>query len=303
MKYNQLGHSNLEVSEMGLGCMSLGTEARRAEQIIHHALDQGVNFLDTADLYDQGRNEEIVGQAIRGRRSNIIVATKVGNRFTAGQPGWRWDPSKDYILQAVDQSLKRLGTDYIDLYQLHGGTLDDPIDETIEAFEQLVAAGKIRCYGISSIRPNVIRTYVEKSNIVSVMSQFSILDRRPEETVFPLLQNHGISVIGRGPLAHGRLSRRGLHEPAAEETLGYTSEQIRELVQKLHQRAQPIRQVTDLAIQFCLSHPVVATVIPGASQLEQLQENLTAIASDALSEDELRLIREWSIPNVYTLHR
>ena len=128
------------------------------------------------------------------------------------QTGWSWDPSKSYIKEAVKQSLKRLGTDYIDLYQLHGGTIEDPIDETIEAFEELKAEGYIRYYGISSIRPNVIREYVKKSNIVSVMMQYSILDRRPEEEALPLLHEHGISVVTRGPLAKGLLSDKMLEK-------------------------------------------------------------------------------------------
>ena len=124
--------------------------------------------------------------------------------------GWRWDPSKTYIKEAVKDSLKRLNTDYIDLYQLHGGTIEDRIDETIEAFEELKTEGLIRYYGISSIRPNVIREYAAKSNMVSVMMQYSLLDRRPEETMLPLLDEHGISVVTRGSLAKGLLSEKAL---------------------------------------------------------------------------------------------
>ncbi len=135
-----------------------------------------------------------------------MLATKVGNRIIPGQDGWVWDASKAYIMEAVKQSLRRLGTDYIDLYQLHGGTLEDPIDETIEAFETLKEQGWIRWYGISSIRPNVIREYVKRSNIVSVMNQYSIVDRRAEEEVIPLLREHQISIIARGPSAKGILT-------------------------------------------------------------------------------------------------
>lgn len=206
MKKNRLGTSELMVSEIGLGCMSLGTDMEPAIDLIHEALDHGVNLLDTADLYDEGRNEEIVGQAIKGRRDQVVVATKVGNRRIAGKEGWSWDPSKAYIKQAVHESLKRLQTDYIDLYQLHGGTLDDPIEETIEAFEELKKEGLIRYYGISSIRPNVIREYVKRASIVSVMNQYSVADRRAEEEVLPLLEQKGISVIARGPVASGVLA-------------------------------------------------------------------------------------------------
>ncbi|MFH0070961.1 aldo/keto reductase, partial [Peribacillus sp. NPDC056705] len=172
MRKNQLGSSELYVSEIGLGCMSLGTDEAVATELVSEALDRGVNLLDTADLYDEGRNEELVGRAIQGRRDQVILTTKVGNRRVPGKEGWTWDPSKSYIKSAVKDSLRRLNTDYIDLYQLHGGTIDDPIDETIEAFEELKQEGLIRYYGISSIRPNVIREYVQRSNIVSVMSQY-----------------------------------------------------------------------------------------------------------------------------------
>lgn len=202
MKKRTLGHSDLQVSEVGLGCMSLGTDKKHALSILDEALELGINYLDTADLYDFGRNEEIVGEAIKSRRQDVILATKAGNRWEEGKPGWFWDPRKAYIKEAVKRSLKRLQTDYIDLYQLHGGTIEDNIDETIEAFEELKQEGIIRHYGISSIRPNVIKEYVKKSNIVTVMMQYSLLDRRPEEWL-SLLEEHGISVIARGPLAKG----------------------------------------------------------------------------------------------------
>ena len=187
MQYHQLGTSNLHVSRIGFGCMSLGHNDNENAERIRQAFDQGINFFDTADLYDKGWNEESVGRAIRHFRKDVILATKVGNQWKPDGSGWVWNPTKQYILGAVEDSLRRLQTDYIDLYQLHGGTIDDPIDETIEAFEQLREEGKIRYYGISSIRPNTIRAYVERSNIVSVMMQYSLLDRRPEETCLDLL--------------------------------------------------------------------------------------------------------------------
>src|SRR5882724_1023228 len=156
MRYRTLGGSQLNVSEIGFGCMSLGEDGRSNTALLHRALEKGINFFDTADLYQQGRNETFVGKALHNKRSEVIIATKVGNQWRPDGSGWDWNPRKVYILEAVNQSLSRLQTDYIDLYQLHGGTIDDPIDETIEAFEQLQQQGKIRYYGISSIRPNVI---------------------------------------------------------------------------------------------------------------------------------------------------
>jgi aryl-alcohol dehydrogenase-like predicted oxidoreductase len=164
-------------------------------------VDLGINYFDTADIYDQGENEITVGRALRDSRSKLFIATKVGNQPRPDGTGWDWNPHKEHILGAAEASLKRLQTDYIDLYQLHGGTLDDPIDETIEAFELLKEQGKIRAYGISSIRPNVIREYVARSNMVSVMMQYSLLDRRPEESCLELLREIGIGVLVRGAVA------------------------------------------------------------------------------------------------------
>ncbi|WP_424767618.1 aldo/keto reductase [Paenibacillus sp. sgz302251] len=302
MKRNRLGKSELEVSEIGFGCMSLGTDKEKAASIIHEALDRGVNFLDTADLYDEGRNEEIVGEALRGRRSDVILATKVGNRWEPGKAGWTWDPSKTYIKAAVKESLRRLQTDYIDLYQLHGGMIEDKISETIEAFEELKQEGYIRYYGISSIRPNVIREYAERSNIVSVMSQYSILDRRPEETVLPLLADKGISVIARGPVAKGILSSRGI-EKAGSGYLDYGKEELLELIQGLQRLDGGSRDLAHTAIRYALSNPAVATVIPGASSIEQLLHNLEAGSEEELTQAELHAIRQLSRANHYEQHR
>src|SRR5690554_2392328 len=205
MNQRQLGTSDLYVSEIGFGCMSLGSDHTFNSKLMHRAFDAGINFFDTADRYDDGRNEETVGKAVKEFRSDIILATKVGHQKAENGDGWEWKPTKNHILSAVDDSLRRLQTDYVDLYQLHGGTLDDPMDEIIEAFERLKEQGKIRYYGISSIRPNVIREYVKRSNISGVMMQYSLLDRRPEEECLDLLHDTGISVITRGSLAKGML--------------------------------------------------------------------------------------------------
>ena len=153
MKYNRLGYSELSVSEISMGCMSLSNDSQKSRRLIDQAIDQGINFFDTADLYDHGKNEELLGLATQKSRKNIIIATKVGNPWNEEGTSWVWNPRKEYILRAVETSLRRLRTDYIDLYQLHGGTIEDPMDETIEAFEILKQQGKIREYGISSIRP------------------------------------------------------------------------------------------------------------------------------------------------------
>ena len=303
MKKRKLGNSDLYVTELGLGCMSIGTEEKTARNIIETALEEGVNYFDTADLYDFGENERIVGAALKGVRENVIIATKVGNRWSQDKKGWSWDPSKSYIKEEVKQSLKRLGTDYIDLYQLHGGTIDDPIEETIEAFEELKAEGFIRYYGISSIRPNVIREYVKKSSLVSVMMQYSILDRRPEEEALPLLQEFGVSVVTRGPLAKGLLSNKMLEKAADKGYQDYSLTELNEVLPMLKERLADSRSFTEIALQYNLANPVVASVIAGASSPEQIRCNAKAVRSQPLSAEEISLIKELTKVSIYKEHR
>ncbi|PLR76391.1 oxidoreductase [Bacillus sp. V3-13] len=295
MKKRQIGKSDLFVSEIGLGCMSLGTDETRARDIIEAALEQGINYFDTADLYDFGENEQIVGNSLKNVREQVIIATKAGNRWNKAKDGWSWDPSKAYIKEAVKLSLKRLGTDYIDLYQLHGGTMEDPIDETIEAFEELMQEGYIRYYGISSIRPAVIRTYAEKSRIVSVMMQLSMLDRRPEEEALPLLAEQQISVVTRGSLAKGLLSDRMLEKASAsvkkDGYLDYSYHELTQVLPALKEKLAKNRSLAEIAFHYNLSFPAVASIVAGASSVQQVRENVKAINSSPLTEEEISLIR------------
>lgn len=303
MKKRQLGNSDLYVSELGLGCMSLGTDAKNVQEIIEFALDEGINYFDTADLYDYGKNEQLVGLALKGVRDKVIIATKGGNRWNEHKDGWSWDPSKKHLKEAVKASLKRLGIDYIDLYQLHGGTIEDPIDETIEAFEELKAEGLIRYYGISSIRPNVIRTYIEKSNIVSVMLQYSILDRRPEEEILSLLKENEIGVITRGPLAKGVLSKKLLEKANENGYLDYSFEQLKELLSLLREKLTHKRSMTEIAMQYNLENPAVSSIIAGVSSIEQLKENVKAVSATPLSDEEIAFIKAITKMNIYDHHR
>ena len=296
MNQNRLGTSDLLVSEVGYGCMSLGLDHNENAQLLHRAYDAGVTFFDTADLYDHGENEVSVGKAFKGMRDEVVIATKVGNRWT-DETSWRWDPSREWIEQAVFKSLKRLQTDYIDLYQLHGGTLDDPMDEAIAAFESLKEAGHIRAYGISSIRPNVIREWVTRSNMASVMMQHSLLDRRPEEEAFALLEENTISVIARGPVAKGLLAGK-----PADEYLEHTQDQVAAVQQGLEDLTTPERSSAQMALRYALTSPVVATVVPGASRQEQSEENVGA-AKVELSEEEISQLRDLAPAHQYTKHR
>jgi len=278
--------------------MSLSSDRGKNVALLHKALDEGITLFDTADLYDRGENERVVGQAFAGMRQQIVLATKVGNQWRPDGSGWDWNPTKTYILQAAEESLKRLQTDYIDLYQLHGGTLDDPIDETIEAFELLKQQGKIREYGISSIRPNVIREWVKRSNIVSVMMQYSLLDRRPEELCLELLQQNNIGVLARGSLAKGML----VTKPAASY-LNYTADQVKTVASAVADIATADRSATATALQFALYQPALASAVVGIRTDQQLAEAVASSNSPALSQAEWERL-SMAIPiNYYDQHR
>lgn len=303
MKKRQLGNSDLYVTELGLGCMSIGTDELTARLIIEAALFEGVNYFDTADLYDAGKNETFVGSTLKKVRDKVIIATKVGNRWNKNKDSWSWDPSKKYIKEEVKNSLKRLGTDYIDLYQLHGGTIEDPIDEIIDTFEELKVEGLIRYYGLSSIRPNVIREYVAKSKIVSVMMQYSILDRRPEEDTLPMLHDHGISVVTRGPLAKGLLSEKMIGKSSQKGYLDYSCDELNTILPMLKEKMASARSLTEIALQYNLANPTVASVVTGASSVEQIQANAKAINRRGLTKEEILLIKEISKGQIYNEHR
>ncbi|WAH36499.1 aldo/keto reductase [Alicyclobacillus dauci] len=302
MQRKRLGRSELEVGEIGFGCMSLGTNAKTATRLVHHAIHEGVNLFDTADLYDQGRNEEILGKALRGRRNKVVIATKVGNRFDVGKPGWNWDPSPAYILQAVEQSLRRLETDYIDLYQLHGGTMDDPFDSIVETFERLKEKGWIRAYGISSIRPNVIRRFLSGSNVDTIMMQYSLLDRRPEEW-FGDIEQRGVSIIARGPLARGLLSGTGKQLPAGETYVDRTAEQVAMAQDAVESLANNVRTASQVSLRYALNPPVVSVAIPGASRFSQLTDNIGAAQVMPLTDAEIAWLNGASEQNRYVEHR
>jgi len=295
----KLGHSELKVSPIGLGTMSLkGGSTKQNMEVLRQASEMGVNYFDTADLYERGMNEDMVGQALAPIRNKIILASKVGNQWRSDGSTWDWKASKPYILKTVDASLARLKTDYIDLYQLHGGTIDDPIDEIIEAFEQLVKEGKIRYYGLSSIRPNVIREYTAKSNIISVMMQYNLLDRRPE-AVFPLLQQNNISVISRGALTQGLL----IDKPV-RDYLQLTSGEVGHAQRNIEKLADAWGvDKTTLLLRYVLSHPVVAVAAVGVRTLAQLRDMKEVLENPLVLTEEQRQELERGIRKLsYTEH-
>jgi len=298
MNYQELGRSLLKISEIGFGCMSLSNDHAQNARLLNQAVEMGINFFDTADLYQKGFNEETVGKAFAGMRDRVIITTKVGNRWRADGSGFDWDPRPEYILQSVEGSLRRLQTDYIDLYQLHGGTIDDPIDDIINVFELLKKQGKIRHYGISSIRPNVIREYVKRSHIVSVMMQYSLLDRRPEETCLPLLKENNIGVLARGPVAKGLLV-----DKPAEAFLNYSSQQVSAVADTVRKISGKGRSAAQTAIRWVLHNAAIASAIVGIRTEQQLNDAVGAANSPLLSEAEVQQLQSVVKSAIYEQHR
>lgn len=296
MNTNLLTNTDVKIPEISLGCMSLPHEKLTSHAIIHSAISHGINLLDTADLYQNGLNEEMVGEAIRDKREEVILATKVGNQIRPDGSGWDWNPKKEYILEAVEKSLKRLGTDRIDLYQLHGGTIDDPWEETLEAFEILKKQGKILAFGISSIRPNVIRKVMGMNPPATIMMQYNPLDRRPEEVVFPVLEQSDTKVLVRGAFAKGLLINKEAHE-----YLGYDAAKVKS-VQDFFNSFDISPEA--LLIRFGLSQKAVGSLVIGASSVKQVERIARSYEeSEGIEEDFIQAVRRKLPANFYHDHR
>lgn len=252
--------------------------------------------MDTADLYQKGQNETNIGKAIQAKRSQLILASKVGNQWNAEGTAWSWNPRKAYILKAAEDSLKRLRTDYLDLYQLHGGTIEDPWEETLEAFELLKAQGKIRAFGISSIRPNVIRKVVGMNPPATIMMQYSPLDRRPEEVIFPFLEKTTTRVLVRGAFAKGILIDKPL-----VGFLDFPKEKVAEIKDEIHKQGV---SPAAILIRFGLAEKAVSSLIIGASSVDQVGKLMKGYEESQHISDEIivELKRKFT-PNLYQDHR
>lgn len=298
MNYKTLKKSGLLISEVSFGCMSLKADNKHNDSILKKAVSEGISLFDTADLYENGDNEKLLGNALKGIRNEVLISTKVGNRWKDDGSGWEWTPRKSYILKAIDESLKRLQTDHIDLYLLHGGTIEDPIDEVIEAFERLTNSGKIRAYGISSIRPNVIREYVERSNIAAVMMQYSLLDRRPEETVLQLLADNNIGVFARGTVGSGLLA-----DKQAKSYLDLSKEKVEAIVNTFKNNLPEDRSSAETAIRYVIDNPAITAAVVGIRTSEQLKDALEAANAASLTIAQRNGLRVLWEGNTYTEHR
>ncbi|PTJ55858.1 aldo/keto reductase [Mammaliicoccus sciuri] len=294
--------SGIEISEVGLGCMSLGTDINHAETIVDEAIKQGITYFDTADLYDYGENEKIVGQLLKKYQNqhDIVIGSKVGNHFDKDKQEHFWDPSKEHIMKSIKESLQRLDLEQLDLYMLHGGTIEDNKDETIEAFERLKEQGLIKAYGISSIRPNVIDYYLKNSHIETIMMQFSILDNRPEY-LLEKINDHGVKILARGPASKGLLTHKSnevLDRKFKDGLLEYNYNDLSDTISQLNKEYDDLSSVT---FNYLKSFDALGSIITGASSPEQLAESIQSY-NGTLSEAQIKHARS-IVKNIeYTNH-
>ena len=313
MRYRTLGRTGLQVSEVGFGAWAIGGPAKLGDveigwgevddamslRAVEAAYDAGVTFFDTADVYGAGRSEVLIGKALKSRRDRVVIATKVGNRTTAGG-AWVKDFSKQWITEAIDASLARLGMDYVDLYQLHSATDTAHYrDETFEALNALKAAGKIRYYGISvgpcAHGPWVIRN--TPADTIQVV--YNMLEREPEAELLPLAQAQGIGIIARVPLASGFLTGKFTRDtqfaPNDHRSRTYPPEKVRQIVGQVAKldflTEKKDKTLARAALQYCLAHPAVSAVIPGAKTPEQARANAAASDGVLLTPQEVARAR------------
>lgn len=300
MRYRTLGRTGIEVSVHCLGTMmfqsGFNSDHDDCVRIIHAALDQGVNFVDTADMYGQGETEEIVGKALRGRRDDIVLATKV--HFRMGEGRNRSGNSRRWILTAVEDSLRRLGTDWIDLYQVHFPDHSTDIEETLSVLSDLVRQGKIRAFGCSNFPAAEI---VEAHHVAerrglgrfrTAQPPYSILARGIEASLLPVVERHGMGALVWSPLAFGFLTGRHRKNRPADLTTGraafrpaFFDPAIAQNAAKLDAVEQLIELATgigctlpELAVAFTVAHPAVTSAIIGPRTMEQLDGLLKGAA-------------------------
>lgn len=292
---------------MGLGLWAAGggwgpVQESETISVIHQALDHGVNFFDTADVYGNGLSEEILGRAMRGERHRYIVATKIGWIGYDGEAGRSAFDTVDKVTAAAEACLKRLGTDYIDLLQSHIFYREPNTDILIEGLIHLQERGLIRAYGLSTGSQEFAQDFASSGTCATLQLDYSILNRFPEGDLLPWCEERAIGTIIRGPLAMGILTgkisadsqfndpndhRRKWIEDPGERAI-FLEDLAR--VKQLRELTGPDRSLAQLALQFILQHPAVSVVIPGARNLAQLAENLGALTAPPLTEDELRTI-------------
>jgi aryl-alcohol dehydrogenase-like predicted oxidoreductase len=301
MKTRRLGTSGLKVSEIGLGCNNFGMriDQKATQEVVDAALEAGVTLFDTADIYGGTQSEVFLGKALGKRRQDIVLATKFG--MAVGGDERKKGGSRRWIMRAVEDSLARLGTDYIDLYQFHSPDPDTPIDETLRALDDLVSQGKVRYIGNSNFTGWQIAdadwTAAGSTRFVSAQNLFSLLERKAEFEVLPACEHFGLGFLPFFPLASGLLSgkyKRGEKPPEGTRLAAWgargaaaMSDKNFDKVEKLEAWAQERgHTILELAFAWLLGHAVVSSVIAGATTAEQVKTN-AATASWALTPEEV----------------
>ncbi|WP_287932059.1 aldo/keto reductase [Arthrobacter sp.] len=317
MEYRLLGRTGLEVSPLCLGTMMFGDwgnqDVTDSIRIIHHALDAGINFVDTADVYSAGGSEDIVGKALAGRRDDVVLATKFF--MPMGEGPNRGGGSRKWIMQAVENSLRRLGTDYIDLYQVHRPSALMDVEETLGALTDLVRQGKVRYIGSSSYSGSQIveaQTASREGHLARFVTEqppYSILVRGIEEDILPTARRHGMGILTYSPLAGGWLSGKWRKESAPTPTSAARPGARFDMTSTANQRKLQVvdaladvaddagMSLIELAIAFVINHPAVTSAIIGPRTMEQLDSQLPA-AGVALSEDILDRLDALVAPGV-----
>ncbi len=305
--YRQLGRSGLTVSTVGVGCNAFGTriDEETTKQVVAAAVDEGITLFDTADTYGHGASEELLGRALGSRRADVVVATKFGSDMRgANGPGWESRGSRRYIRRAVDGSLRRLGTDWIDLYQIHTPDPSTPVAETLAALDDLVGEGKIRYIGSSNYSGWQVVDADWTSRLsggvafISAQNKYSLYDRSADDDLVPACRQVGVGLLPYFPLEFGLLTgkyRRG--EPAPDGSRLATQsarldeadfDRIDALADYAAARGLSMLQV---AIGGLVAQPVVGSVIAGATSAQQVRDNAAA-GSWAPSADDLRELDE-----------
>ena len=300
MQYRQLGASGLQVSAIGLGANNFGrrVDVAGTEKVVHAALDAGVNMIDTSNSYGDGLSEDFIGRALNGRRHEAVLATKVSSRVSDGPNNS--GNSRKHIYDQVDISLRKLRTDYIDLYQIHWWDPNTPIEETLRALDDLVRAGKIRYAGCSNFAAwQVCESHwtartLGISGFVSMQPHYSMLYRKPEEEMIPFCEKYGIGILPYYPLENGFLTgkyRRGQPAPdgtrLSENDRGALTSGNFDILEALEAFASERgHTILELAFAWLLASPMVSSVIAGATRPEQVQAN-AAVAGWSLTTEDM----------------